>query len=100
MRRGVLGIIALAFIVTGVWFLVFPPTESVASAAAGSSVRIGFVLGALFLAWPHLERIPKSIYVSLFFFAMVVAVRPKLVILALPALLVYWLVKPYPKKSG
>ncbi len=89
MRRHLLGISALVFVVIWVVFLYNPPSNAT-GIEAGSSLRIGAVLAALWLAWPHLKCIPWWLYYSLLGLALIVAARPKMIVFALPALLAFW----------
>lgn len=61
MRRHVLGIIALVLLVLGGITLVSGPGGSSAMGFAGSSIKAGLVLGALWLALPQIEATARRL---------------------------------------
>jgi hypothetical protein len=62
MRRTLIGILALVLLFLWLVTLVFGPGGSAASGFAGGCLRVGLVLGALWLAWPQIlagvKRLP------------------------------------------
>ena len=61
MRRHLLGLIALASLRMGGDPLCCPPLASY-QAAGAMGLRIGLVLGAFWLAWPDLHRLPRWVW--------------------------------------
>ncbi len=61
MRRHLLGIIALASLATAAITAWYPPLGPYQTAGA-MGLRIGLVLGALWLAWPDLHRLPGWVW--------------------------------------
>ena len=57
MRRTTLGILALLLLVVGVIAALRGPADGSAAGFAGGAVRVGLVLGALWLAWPQLASL-------------------------------------------
>jgi hypothetical protein len=61
-----------------------------ASVAAGATGRIGLVLGALWLAWPSLQRpaqwLPPGFAVMGVLGLVLLAARPRMIIVVIPAL--------------
>lgn len=110
MRRVILGILAAVFLAAGaVGLWKFGTDDSGASAAASVAVRAGALLGALWLALPQLEslfrRFPPWMLGTLAGCALMVVVRPRLLIYVLPLigiLLVLrffgWLLQPLPTR--
>jgi len=108
MRRLLLGIFAILFLTAGIVGLaVYGTGDSDVSAAASVAVRAGALLAALWLALPQLtellNRFPPWMIGAMSVCALVVVVRPRLLIYLLPllgALLVLrffgWLLKPLP----
>ena len=74
MRRHLLGLIALASFVWAAILGCYPPL-AVYQPAGAMGLRVGLVLGALWLAWPDLHRLPAWVWyvlpigVVLFFYA-------------------------------
>jgi hypothetical protein len=57
MRRKTLGIAAVLLLVVGVVAAVRGPEDGSARGFAGGCIRVGLVLGALWLAWPQIQAI-------------------------------------------
>ncbi len=74
--------------------------ESVLGAAAGSFVRIGLVLGAIWLALPQLQRIPLWFGQLLLVGAIAIAARPKLAVVVAPLILAIWFLRPRTKSRS
>ena len=62
MRRHAIGVIAIALLGVGIFFLIWPPQDSALQWLHGSSVRIGVVLLTVWLAWPEISRVPRWMY--------------------------------------
>lgn len=88
LRRILVLALSLVLLVAGGlgrWF----EGESSVPFAADASIRIGLILGALWLAWPSLRRpaswLPPGAAVLGVIALAVVAARPRLIVVALPA---------------
>lgn len=57
MRRTTLGILAVLLLVVGIIAAFRGPEDGSAAGFAGGAVRVGLVLGALWLAWPQLASL-------------------------------------------
>jgi len=96
MNRTSLGILALLLFGGGIYLALSPPSaaQSPAGFAAGC-IRVGIVLGALWLALPQimrsLSRTPKWLLVASIIGIVACAVKPLLLIVALPMLGLLWL---------
>jgi hypothetical protein len=104
MRRHVVGILAIAFLAAaGVLlasplFLAEPLVEG--DLWSGMTLRLGIVLGALWLAWPQLARLPAwlALVVLGVTAAAVFLARQKMTLLVVAAaLLVAALIRPRPR---
>ncbi len=62
MRRTTLGILAVFLLVVGLIVALRGPEDGSAAGFAGGCVRVGLILGALWLAWPQIiagiKRLP------------------------------------------
>lgn len=96
MNRMLLGIIALVLLVAGVGMVVLAPRDAnnTALSIAGGLIRMGLVLGALWLALPSitgmLSRTPKWVLTAAVIGIVVCVVRPQLLLLVVPLFLVLW----------
>lgn len=100
MSRHILGILGLLLFFPGVLLYLCYPSIDPQQFYLGAMVRIGAVLCTLWLAHPQLSRIPGWMYQAVAASALVVAIRPKLIALVLPALLALWILKPRIKTPG
>jgi hypothetical protein len=96
MNRTSLGIAALALLVIGGLVLTQAPRplDQNAVGFAGGCIRVGIVLGALWLALPQLLRFlaktPKWLLVAGTIGIVVCAVKPLLLLVAVPMLVLLW----------
>ena len=91
MRRVALGIIAAILLISGVVFSIQAEGGG-QSMLAGSCVRAGIMLGAIWLAWPQLQdlasKTPWWLVTSVLLVGLLVAARPNTARFAIPILLV------------
>ena len=107
MRRHIIGILALLLLALGLGQLFWLGSDSVNLAFLGNSgIRIGFVLGALWLAFPQVKRLAAFINAMpswLFYmaigslFAASLIKSPVALLLIVPVLFLMWLLKPPPQ---
>ena len=96
MNRTSLGVVALALLVVGGLVLTQAPRplDQNAVGFAGGCIRVGIVLGALWLALPQLLRFlsktPKWLLVASTIGIVVCAVKPLLLLVAVPMLVLLW----------
>jgi len=64
VRRHILGLIALASFAWAAILYCYPPLATYQTAGA-MGLRIGLVLGAFWLAWPELHRLPGWFWYAL-----------------------------------
>jgi hypothetical protein len=60
MRRNAIGILAALLLVVGAFTAISGPGGSSASTFAGACIRMGLVLGALWLAMPQIQALLKK----------------------------------------
>jgi hypothetical protein len=106
MQRYALGAIALVSLILGIAGVAYYGVdESQTSLIAGMCLRIGLVLGALWLALPQLKRLsgeaPPWVVGLVILCLLIVIARPRTIVVVGPILLVLaalaligWLVKP------
>jgi len=95
MHRPTVGILALILLAAGGLALVFPDDEGTRQNLAAACLRVGLILGVLWLALPEMAR-PASrwVFFSLLITIIVVASRPKLAIVAVVFLAGVLLLRP------
>lgn len=101
VRRHLLGLIGLALVTVGLYFTAYPPAGASSEFLQGSCTKSGLVLLAIWLAFPHLDRLPGWLVTTTTLTLMVIAARPQILfslvrigtILA-PLLGVLWLLRP------
>jgi len=98
MNRASLGIVAIVLVIIGGITMARFPSDSNAIGFAGGCIRVGIVLGALWLALPQLLRFlsqtPKWLLVASTIGIVVCAVKPLLLIVAIPLLGLLWFFGP------
>jgi hypothetical protein len=93
MRRHILGILAMAFLLAAaaLWFSApggqYPLLE-------GMAWRVGALLAVWWLAYPDLDRLPGWLLLALPAMVLLVLYRPKVILLLIPALIVLALLRP------
>lgn len=82
VRRAIVGIISATMIVAALVLWFFGGTGEL-PLVVGMMARVGFVLLAIFVAWPTLERyvhhLPAFVTATIALGALLLAIRPKLV---------------------
>jgi hypothetical protein len=92
MRRHILGILAMAFLLGAAALWQWSPAGH--EVLAGMAWRVGVVLAASWLAAPDLDRLPGWLLLVLLGAVLLVLFRPKLLLLLIPALIILALVRP------
>ena len=94
MNRTSLGLIALVLLVIGGIAALRGPDDGSAAGFAGGCVRVGLVLGALWLALPQitafLARAPRWLLTASAIGLIVGAIRPMLLVVIVPGLIALW----------
>jgi hypothetical protein len=97
MQRTILGLISVAcFVAAAVLFARETGVDD--SFARSIAIRIGLITFAWWLAYPDFAKMPKWMMVVFAVLVLVVAVRPKLIPLAILALIAYAVLRPRVKR--
>jgi hypothetical protein len=105
MQRTAVGICGVIIFLGGVLLYFFGPNEDAYAMAAASGVRVGLVLGAIWLAYPQLARVPWWIVRVGLAAVLVVAALPRPALaraavgIVVPLLIALWLLRPRPPKK-
>ncbi|MEK6249340.1 MAG: hypothetical protein N2C12_14245 [Planctomycetales bacterium] len=80
MQRHALAILAPLFALIGslIWFRY--PDEANLSMLGASFIRVGVMLGALWLALPHLRKVTRPVWILILACGIIIALRPKMFI--------------------
>ena len=92
MHRPTVAVLALALLAIGVATQWIWPIEN--EMVSGSCLRVGAVLGTLWLALPNMNRFPRWQLLGLVLGLFVVFRWPKLILAAVPVALLIWLLGP------
>jgi hypothetical protein len=84
MRRHVIGILALAMLVTAVALWVQGTQEGLAYQVEVNSLRMGSLLAVLWLAYADLYRIPPWLWATFLPMLVIVVLKPRWLIIVLP----------------
>jgi len=98
MNRASLGIVAIVLLAIGFITWTRGPSDNSAVSFAAGCIRVGIVLGALWLALPQLLRFlsqtPKWLLVASTIGIVACAVKPWLLVVAIPLLGLLWFFGP------
>jgi hypothetical protein len=96
MRRHAIGILALLLVAGAVFFWIWPPAPQDAFAVQSKAAcwRMGALLCALWLAYPHVSRIPRWMLMPSLVLLVVLARWPRLLLIAVPIVIVLAILKP------
>lgn len=93
MRRHAVGIIALVLL-TSAFALWLWQSDGDYDMLLGALVRVGMVMGALWLAWPDVQRLPAWTFAAVPILLLVIAVKPKWFLFLLPILIALAVLRP------
>jgi hypothetical protein len=82
MHRPTLGVISLVLIIGGAILMMRPIDGD--SYLGAISVRAGLVLGAIWVSLPNIRRAPRWLLLAVSVLAIVLIIRPRLLLYALP----------------
>ena len=97
MRQHAFGILAILFISGGVYFAWQPP-DGATQWLYAVLIRMGLVLGAIWLAYPELSRVPPWLYGILAIGIGLVMINLKLIVIFAPVIIAIWVF--WPKKKS
>jgi hypothetical protein len=84
MRRHILGISALLLLIGAIVFRIWPPVSAGGEGLHAACTRVGALCAVLWLAYRELERLPAWLGSVIPVAAILVALRPKWAIIAIP----------------
>lgn len=84
MRRHVIGILALAMLLTAVVLLLQGHQEGLAYQVEVNSLRVGAFLVVLWLAYADLHRVPPWLWATFVPMLVVIVLKPRWLIIILP----------------
>lgn len=99
MRRHLLGIIAIVLLVIGVVMFFVRLEDETYTFFQAACLRVGLVLGAIWLALPQLESMSRWLYRAVLVVAIVVAAFSRYAVILVPLLLAMWFIKPRGDKA-
>jgi len=99
-RRITIGIIGWLLLFVGVGLYFFGPEQDTWRMVCSGCIRVGALMFALWLAYRHLSRVPVWLYGCTVTVLILIAARPKWAFFLGPLIVVVWLVRPRPNRSG
>jgi len=94
MRRHAVGVLALVLLVSAVVLAVRSPQEGISYQVEVNFIRVGALLGAFWLAYWDLTRIPPWLWVVFVPMAAVVVLRPRWFFFFIPVVLLLAVLHP------
>jgi len=89
--------IALALLVAALALWLWPQ-GSAQEALLGALLRVGLVMGAWWLAYPEVEKMPPWLLAAIPLLLVVVAYRPKWFLILLPIVIALAILRPRPPR--
>lgn len=101
MRRHVLGILSILFLLVGL-VLYFEPSLLAGDATmwSGIGVRVGTVLAVIWLAYPHLEVLPKSFILVIILSGVILARWKQVFPVAIVIIVAIMILRPRTPRKG
>lgn len=93
--RASLGLIAIALLLFSIGAHGY-----VDESLTGSTLRVGMLMAVWWFAYPQLNRVPRWLAWTLGVMLVVVMIRPKLILAAVPVLIVLWFLRPRAGRGG
>jgi hypothetical protein len=100
MHRPTVGLIAIVLLGTALALWIIPSGLQSHQALLGACLKVGAVMGALWLAHPQLMRLPKWMAAAAGITAVVAAVKPRILFVAVPLLFIVWSLMPSAAKRN
>ena len=94
MRRHLIGIIALSLLVGAVAFWIWPPRGSWQGQLEAACWRVGALAAVIWLAYDQVKRMPGWLLGLLLAFLVIVALRPRVALLAIPIIVALAILRP------
>ena len=93
-RRNLVGIVALVSLLGAAAMVVWPPDTLWAESVRAGLLRGGTLAAVVWLAYPDMCRLPAWLWVALLAILVVVAVRPRTILVAVPIILILAILRP------
>jgi hypothetical protein len=87
--RAAIGLFAVLLLLVG-----FFTRHQVDEAISGACVRVGLMMGIWWFAYPQVQNVPRWLAVTGGLLLVVVMLRPKLLIFAIPVVIALWFLRP------
>lgn len=87
--RAAIGLFAVMLLIAGIVMY-----TQVDEAISGACLRVGLMMSVWWFAYPQVKNVPRWLAVTGGVMLFLVILRPKLLILAIPVLIVLWLMRP------
>jgi hypothetical protein len=94
MRRNAIGIIAIVLFVGAVYFRVCPPEGAFWTQFEAACWRVGALMAVIWLAYPEVARLPGWALGMVPLLGLVLAIRPKYLLIAVPIVIAMAILKP------
>ena len=94
MRRHLIGIIAVLSLLGAVACEIWPPQEAWGATLQSGLCRGGVLAAVVWLAYPEIRRMPAWLWSMLLGILVVVAIRPRTVIVAVPIIIALAILRP------
>ena len=94
MRRIAVGIIAIVLFVGAVYFRVYPPEGAFWTQLEAACWRVGALMAVIWLAYPEVVRLPGWLLGMLPILGIVLALRPRYLLIAVPVVIAIAILKP------
>jgi hypothetical protein len=92
--RAAIGLFAAVLLIAGV-----VTRNQVDDAVSGAFLRVGVMMAIWWFAYPQVQRVPRWLGIAGGVVLVLVVLRPKLLLLAIPILIVLWLLRPRKPRS-
>jgi hypothetical protein len=93
--RAAIGLFAVLLLIVG-----FVSRNQVDDAFSGACVRVGLMMGIWWFAYPQVQNVPRWLAVTGGMLLLVVMLRPKLLIFAVPVVIALWLLRPRTSRTA
>lgn len=97
MQRVLIGIIAVALFAGAIAFWLWPPTGSFGLQFQAACWKIGTVMAVWWIAYHEVRLLPAWLLASAPILVAFLLIRPKLLIVAVPVVVVMAILKPRPR---
>ena len=94
MRRILVGIIAIVLFVGAIYFHAYPPEGAFWTQLESACWRVGALMSVIWLAYPEVTRLPAWLLGTVPVLTVVLALRPKYLLIVLPIVIALAILKP------